>query len=962
MAMAGTSSSPSPSSGPSLMDSLFQRTLDDLIKSLRSATGGAGDPPSLVLSRAVDEARREIRSQDPATKAIALQKLTYLSSLHGADISWAAFHPLELLPSPLLLHKKLAYLAASLSFSPSTSVLPLATHQLRKDLASPSDPVTALALSFLASPAASPDLARDLSNELCPLLSSTRPRIRAKATAAALRFFILYPDCVRVAFKRLVENLEYADQRVVSAAVGVFCELSAVDPGPYLPLAPEFYRILVDCRSNWILIKVIKIFSRLAPLEPRLARRIVDPVCEHMRRSSAKSLVFECIRIVFTSLDGFDSAVKLAVDKVREFLASGDDPNLRYLGLKGLSMLRPMHSWAVEESREIVVKSLGDADPNIQREALHLVMGMVSEANLVEISILLVNYALKSDPDFCNEILGEILSTCCRNFYEMVVDFDWYVSLLGDMSRNPHCAQGEEIERQVVDIGMRVRDARPELVRVARDLLINPAFLGNPFLCRILSAAAWVSGEYVEFSRNPVELVEALLQPRTSLLPVSVRAVYIQSVFKVLIFYLGSYFEQEEADHYLPACHQVGSQLTEISDGVSFEVSSNRNPGEKDSVENEDDVSNAPRACSSNELTEMKGSFTYDAVKYILNLIETSLDPFLEDNEVELQERARNVLGFVHTLQEAQGSSLDEESFKKNPKIIQCVTFMVDAFSDELGPTPANAQERVLVPDGVVLKGDLSDLATVLDFEDFEPPRSLIFSLRSHEPCESKENLSSLNESTSLLAEHRRQHGLYYLPTGKDEAEPDGYPRANEPQLPVSHSNATDDSINDILQLTKQSLVPRKTKPRPVVVKLDEGELILASSLKSEELKDDLLSGAVRDVLLGNDDEPTTSRRKTSEKSSRSRDRGTPECADHRNQSNEILDDTQHVNPSSRIRHKSHGKGKVRSTDENVDKGDGKSHKGSHRSSRHRRHKHKEKAGASANVAPQAPAIQDFLL
>lgn len=61
------------------------------------------------------------------------------------------------------------------------------------------------------------------------------------------------------------------------------------------------------------------------------------------------------------------------------------------------------------------------------------------------------------------------------------------------------------------------------------------------------SAASWVSGEYVGFSKNPYELVEALLQPRTDLLPPYVRAVYINSVFKVLVFCLGSYFSAKES-------------------------------------------------------------------------------------------------------------------------------------------------------------------------------------------------------------------------------------------------------------------------------------------------------------------------------------------------------------------------------------------------------------------------------
>ncbi|PQQ01182.1 hypothetical protein Pyn_18683 [Prunus yedoensis var. nudiflora] len=216
------------------------------------------------------------------------------------------------------------------------------------------------------------------------------------------------------------------------------------------------------------------------------------------------------------STNELEIAVKLVVVKIREMLVD-DDPNLKYLALQALSVVAPKHLWAVLENKEVVIKSLSDVDPNIKLESLRLCMAMVSESNVAEICRVLVNYALKSDPEFCNEILGSILSTCGSNVYEIIIDFDWYVSLLGEMSRIPHCQKGEEIEKQLDDIGMRVKDIRPELVRVSRDLLIDPALLGNPFLHRILSAAAWLSGIYVEFSINPFELMEALLQPRTTL-------------------------------------------------------------------------------------------------------------------------------------------------------------------------------------------------------------------------------------------------------------------------------------------------------------------------------------------------------------------------------------------------------------------------------------------------------------
>jgi len=75
--MAGSSTS-------SIMDNLFQ----DLIKSmcLQLLT------ESSFISKSIEEIHREIKSTDPQTKSTALQKHTYLYSIHGIDMSWASFH------------------------------------------------------------------------------------------------------------------------------------------------------------------------------------------------------------------------------------------------------------------------------------------------------------------------------------------------------------------------------------------------------------------------------------------------------------------------------------------------------------------------------------------------------------------------------------------------------------------------------------------------------------------------------------------------------------------------------------------------------------------------------------------------------------------------------------------------------------------------------------------------------
>ncbi|KDP20144.1 hypothetical protein JCGZ_05913 [Jatropha curcas] len=951
---------------PSLMDTLFQRTLDDIIKGLRHQQTGE----SAFISKVMEEIRREIKSTDLHTKSIALHKLTYLNSIHFIDISWAAFHAIECISSPNFSHKKIGYLAISQSFNESTPVILLITNQLRKDLRSNNEFEVSLALECLST-IGTVDLCRDLTPEVFTLMSSSKLLVRKKALGVILRVFGKYPDAVRVCFKRLVECLDGTDQQIASAVIGVFCELASKDPRSYLPLAPEFYRVLVDSRNNWVLIKVLKIFAKLAPLEPRLAKRVVEPICDIMRRTGAKSLMFECIRTVATSFTDYESAVELAVAKNGEFLTD-DDPNLKYLGLHVLSIIAPKHLWAVLQNKEVVIMSLSDADPNIKLESLRLVMAMVSESNVVEFCRVLVNYSLKSDPEFCNEILGSILSRCRQNFYEIIVDFDWYVSLLGEISRIPHCQKGEEIENQLIDIGMRVKDVRLPLVHVGRDLLIDPALLGNPFLHRILSAAAWVCGEYVKFSKNPVELVEALLQPRTSLLPPSVRTVYMQSAFKILIFCLHFYLLQRGciADDKASEVMDLASQreCSGMSDlathkaSACYEQEEGFNP--RDSNRSYEDLSIIDGG--DDQTTSSPGkSLTHESFSNLLTLIELALNPLSRNYDVEVQERARNILGFVELIKQQISDCFfpkDVNLKKEDVKVFKFVELVYDAFAEELGPVSVNAQERVPVPDGLMLKENLSDLEAICG--DVQLPSSSSFSLGSpygedvgaSPITQSKEESEPSSESTSLLAEHRKRHGLYYLPSEKNEILANDYPPAND----LKSSIDTHDDAQDLVKLADQSLVSKRksslAKPRPVVVKLDEGDVPLTA--KKPDRQDGLLSGAVRDILLANPSDETSSNRKGKEKQN----------VDPL-ESREILggEKPDLGNPSSRrSKHRSHGKEKgtksveKKNADENDDHGEKEKHKSRHR---HGRHKTRQRADApTLTVVTQTPVIPDFLL
>lgn len=64
-------------------------------------------------------------------KATALLKLVYLE-MFGHDMSWAAFHVLEVMSSAKYPQKRVGYLGAVQSFRSETEVLMLATNLLKK--------------------------------------------------------------------------------------------------------------------------------------------------------------------------------------------------------------------------------------------------------------------------------------------------------------------------------------------------------------------------------------------------------------------------------------------------------------------------------------------------------------------------------------------------------------------------------------------------------------------------------------------------------------------------------------------------------------------------------------------------------------------------------------------------------------------------------------------------------------
>lgn len=248
-----------------------------------------------------------------------------------------------------------------------------------------------LAINCLAN-IANKDLARDCMSDVVHLLNHSNPYIRKKAVICLFKLYIKYPQGLRLTFDDLKAKLDDADGAVVSCAVNVICELARKNPKNYLAMAPKFFNLLTTSSNNWMLIKVVKLLGSLVKEEPRLARKLLEPLATIIQNTSAKSLQYECIHTITLALpftkrdDGSDAknvpaVLALCASHLHD-LVKDEDQNLKYLGLVGLLQLMESHPRIVVEEREQVLKCLSDDDVTIRSRSLELLSRMVTKKSL----------------------------------------------------------------------------------------------------------------------------------------------------------------------------------------------------------------------------------------------------------------------------------------------------------------------------------------------------------------------------------------------------------------------------------------------------------------------------------------------------------------------------------------------------------------------------------------------------
>ena len=106
-------------------------------------------------------------------------------------------------------------------------------------------------------------------------------------------------------------------------------------------------------------------------------------------------------------------------------------------------------------------------------------------------------------PAYRLEVTNRILDMCSRDLYANVYDFEWYLSVLVDLVYIADVDIGPRIRDQLVDVVVRVKDARKYAIKLMVKLLGDDQFLSKAKEKKqcldALWAAAFLCGEYCRF-------------------------------------------------------------------------------------------------------------------------------------------------------------------------------------------------------------------------------------------------------------------------------------------------------------------------------------------------------------------------------------------------------------------------------------------------------------------------------
>lgn len=465
------------------------------------------DPAQLsnFISDLLSNLQNELHDNNPEVRASAVQQLVFLNSV-GYDTTWADFSVLDVMSIDNFSCKRIAYTAASQSWNPHSDVVLMATNRIQKDLNSNNPLFTTVVLSSIT-PFLSPQLSQDIASDIILQLNSSQAKIRQRAAVTFYHVCLKYPDTLRAGFASLKSRLNDEDNSVVFSVLTVMVELCQINPRNFIGFIPKIFKMLNNCSSDWINLRLITLLRILSTVEPRLPKKLIQPLTIVLETTPSVFVMYECVRTIIEIPISNQNLLAAATYRLQSFLNVAD-ANLRFLCLSLFIKLMKIQPRLVSQHRDLISMCL-DSDNELERMmALDLMSNLVTPKTIDTIVGKMFLYFQESNfVPFRDGMIEKVIEMCTRGGdYEMIQDFEWYISVLMDFVENGNYSpetSGSLIAQQFTELAYRVPDVRVRLVKEMGNIL-------DKRCCTALMLSA--CHIIAEFS-NDSEMFSKLLQP-----------------------------------------------------------------------------------------------------------------------------------------------------------------------------------------------------------------------------------------------------------------------------------------------------------------------------------------------------------------------------------------------------------------------------------------------------------------
>jgi AP-3 complex subunit delta len=211
---------------------------------------------------------------------------------------------------------------------------------------------------------------------------------------------------------------------------------------------------------------------------------------------------------------------------------------VKYLGLLGLNNIMSVYPKIVSDMKEIIIECLDDEDITIRYRALDLICGVVSKKNMKGIIQKLIKICKTSDGQYRNVLIEKIITTCAKNTYEFIPSFQWYISILTDLTQLKGLENGELIASQLKNTVIRVKSIRAFAIEQLLELLnskrIQEENLETSSLLYVIDSAIWIIGEFVSESTIELDVIlKSILSSDIHAFPTHLQSSFIQTIVKI---------------------------------------------------------------------------------------------------------------------------------------------------------------------------------------------------------------------------------------------------------------------------------------------------------------------------------------------------------------------------------------------------------------------------------------------